>query len=386
MHSQSQSQKKFGRVLFCTGIFYPEIGGPATYVLKMTNEMEKRGMPYKIITYSSERKPQISDKVIKIKRSLLLLHSWRYFWSVMRNGKNCGVIYVQGSFSEGIPTVLANLFLKKRLVIRIGGIFSWEMAFGKKWTNVLVEEFLSKKQCLKSEILKSIDRWVISRCDLTVANSIYTKKLLTLNKIDAKKITVIYNAFDPIEIKKIDPDEYKKELGLDGKKIILSLGRLVAWKNIDKLVRFVQKLPDKYHLLIVGDGPEKDTIEHLIKVDGLDDRISVLGRKNRKEEDFGKIFQTADYFALISSFEGASHVLLEAIQFDLPVIASDIEPNRETLQGYDRCRLIDINENGFTKALEELGMSTGKTEKLVHLEKYSFDKIFETTIKTLCEY
>lgn len=373
-------------ILFCTGIFPPDIGGPATYVLKMASRMKREGILCQIITYSDSLNVDSYDlEVNRIKRSFFLINYLRYFWKVILIGRKFDIIFLQGTFSEGIPTILANIFLRKKIIIRIGGIFSWEQSFGRNWTKDLVEDFLRNKQCWKSEILKSIDRWIISHCHKVIANSRYTKKLLLLNKTREDKITIIYNSIEPIRVGLIDKEAFKNKLGIKNRKIILSVGRFVPWKNFDKLITFFADLPQDYHLILIGDGPEKENLEKIIVQHNLGSYVTIFPQKTKAE--LYELYQVADIFVLISSFEGLSHVLIEAMQMKLPIISSSIPPNQEVLESYPFSQLIDINKKEFLEAVKKTGNYSDIDNSSISscLNRYNFNHIYQSTLEKLCE-
>ena len=370
-------------ILFCTGIFPPQIGGPATYVLKMARKMTKEGTKNAILTYTDNSvQENYGLNLYSVKWGFFIFTYFRYFLAVLKIGRKYDILYIQGSFLEGLPAILANFFLKKRAVMRIGGIFSWEFSFSHGWTNDFTDNFLKNKQSFLPEIMKRVDRFTISRCDKIIANSNYTKKLLKLNKIDCSKVEIIYNSIDDPEFEKISKEDYKKSLGIIGNKIILSAGRFMPWKNFDKLIEFSKKLGSDFSVFIIGNGPEEKKLKSLILENGLENKVFILNKLPKNE--LYKMYQIADIFTLISSFEGLSHVLVESMQFNLPIIASNIEPNIEALGDYDKCKIIDISEKSFLRAvasIESIGSSNKDT-----LKRFNFENIYKKTINLLCAY
>lgn len=368
-------------ILFCTGIFPPQIGGPATYVLKMANRMTHDGIKNAIITYSDTvNQEKCSLDVHRIQWGFFIFTYLKYFLAVMKIGKNYDILYLQGSFLEGLPVTLANFFLKKRAVIRIGGIFSWELAFSRGWTTDFTDDFLKNKQSPLPELLKKIDRFVISRCDRILANSKYTKKLLELNKIDPRKIDIIYNSVDSTPLEAISKEDYKKSLNITTEKIILSVGRFVPWKNHDKLIEFSKELDDRFSVIIIGDGYEEEKLKNLISKNNLQNKVFIFNKLPKNE--LYKMYQIADIVTLISSFEGLSHVLIEAMRLNLMIIASDIEPNIEVLDGYAHHKIISIDKESFLNAVYSIDSTSSVNN--TNLEKYHFENIYQKTITALC--
>jgi len=229
-------------------------------------------------------------------------------------------------------------------------------------------------------MFKRIDRFVISKCNKIIANSHYIKKLLILNKVDPMKIEVVYNPVDSPHFEKISKNEYKEKLGISDKKVLLYVGRFVPWKNLARLIGFFQELSSEYALVFAGDGPEKEKLMKLAEKN-LKQKIIFLGKLEKSE--LNKAYQIADIFVLISSFEGLSHVLIEAMKFNLPIISSNIEPNTEALEDYGNCRIIDINKAEFLSAVNFLKTTDLKSSK--QMDKFEFENIYKKTMEILCE-
>lgn len=370
------------KILFSTGIFPPQIGGPATYVLKMANRMSKDGFDIAVITYSDNmQKEKYGLNVFRISWTFFIFTYLKFFFKILIVGRKYDVIFLQGTFLEGIPTVFANFFLKKKLIIRIGGIYSWETSIKHKWTFDNTDDFLKNKQKFIPEIFKKIDCFIISKCDKVIANSYYIKKLLLLNKVKKSKIEVIYNPVELAPFENISQQRYKEEKRFSNKKILLYVGRLVPWKNLDRLINFSKKLDNEFVVAFAGEGPEKEALMNLAKINNLEEKIIFLGKLGKSE--LNKLYQVADAVILISSFEGLSHVLIEAMRFNLPIIASGIEPNKEVLEGYNNCQLININEEEFLMAMRKLNFN--KNKNTLNLDRFDFENIYKKTLQILCE-
>ena len=73
-------------------------------------------------------------------------------------------------------------------------------------------------------------------------------------------------------------------------------------------------------LVLVGDGPEYDTIQATIESLGLEKQVTLAGNR----DDARKLYRAFDVFALVSTNEGLPMVLLEAMAAEVPVIASRV--------------------------------------------------------------
>ena len=122
-------------------------------------------------------------------------------------------------------------------------------------------------------------------------------------------------------------DEYtrnavRKELGLDGRKVIIHVGQFRTQKNHGMVIDVFNELhkrDDSYKLVLVGTGEEQDKIKAKADELGLREDVLFLGNRN----DIPDLLQAADVFLFPSLYEGLSIALLEAQASDLICIVSD---------------------------------------------------------------
>lgn len=123
----------------------------------------------------------------------------------------------------------------------------------------------------------------------------------------------------------------RSELGLsDDDFIIVSVGRLVARKGYEYLIRALARLDiPNTRLLIIGQGPRKDHLASLAASLGVSERVSFLGRVS--DEAKFQYLSVSDLFVLPSLHEGFGIVFLEAMFCGLPIIATDTGGQRDFL-------------------------------------------------------
>ena len=114
-------------------------------------------------------------------------------------------------------------------------------------------------------------------------------------------------------------------------KSFLAVGRFSPkHKGFDLLIQafaLFAKNHQDWNLDIVGDGPEKEQLEHMIVENGLDERIKLHPFTNNIQS----YYSSASIYVLSSRWEGMPLVLVEAMSHGLPVIASDIPTCQEVL-------------------------------------------------------
>ena len=119
-------------ILITAGIFPPDIGGPASFVPKISDFLKENGHNVKIICLAEFENNHTEDNldVIRIKRSNSLPIRWvKTIYQIVKNGKKSDLIFVNGL---GIESTIANLLLKKQLIRKIVGDPVWERAYNQK--------------------------------------------------------------------------------------------------------------------------------------------------------------------------------------------------------------------------------------------------------------
>lgn len=111
---------------------------------------------------------------------------------------------------------------------------------------------------------------------------------------------------------------------------IINIGRLIRRKGqLELLAAFkkMQSLIPNAHLYIAGEGPYRPVLEQYIKQENLTLHVTLLGTVS----DVQTIYQSAHLAVFTSHYEGFSGAVLEAVLAGVPIIASDIEMNKEVL-------------------------------------------------------
>lgn len=142
---------------------------------------------------------------------------------------------------------------------------------------------------------------------------------------------VLYNGVDTGKFGVRRRPEPGKSMGQSRPEVTIgSVGRLVKVKNYGFLLRVLARLPAelRWRLLLVGEGPERSSLEQAIRELGLADRVQLLGHR----EDVPELLSQFDIFVLPSVSEGMSNTLLEAMAAGVAVVASDVGGNREIVE------------------------------------------------------
>ncbi len=178
--------------------------------------------------------------------------------------------------------------------------------------------------------------------------------------IPRRRITVIPRGRSGEALTTISPDEraaVRRELGLPPDAVVVgTVGRMVYQKALDVLLEgfadAVRAAPEiDLRLVHAGpEGPETPRIRARITELGLNGRVVLLGSR---PEAAATVLPALDVFAFPSRYEGMPGALIEALGRGLPVVASDIGPNREVADGV--ARFVPVNDaRALGRAILEL--------------------------------
>lgn len=189
-----------------------------------------------------------------------------------------------------------------------------------------------------------------------------------------EKITVLRNGVDLSLFSPLDKQLMRQKFSLPAdKKIIASIGHLIARKGHDLVIGALQDLPEAL-LLIVGAGAERPGLEKLAQDLNLQDRVKFLGAIPHQE--MAALYSAADVLALASSREGWPNVLLEAMACGAPAVAAPIWGCGEVITAPAAGRLAqERSAHGMAQALNAvLTDPPMREETRAYAEGFSWDE------------
>lgn len=346
------------RILIATGLYPPDIGGPATYSKLLADELPRRGFFVEILSFGEVR------RFPKVIRHLV------YLIKILRRGRGTDIIYAQDPVSVGFPAIIANFILRKKFILKIVGDYAWEQGVQRFGVKGLLDDFVAKKYGFKVELLSIIQKFTVHHADKIIVPSQYLKKIVSTWGVDDNKIEVIYNAFNIPPL--VTQEQNTKQRVNLSKLVLLSIGRLVHWKGFDALIDIMPQLTLQVSgakLFIIGSGPDEAKLRSQIDDKLLDNNVFLLGQLPHNE--LAKQIKDADIFILNTGYEGFSHQILEAMALGVPVITTNVGGNPE------------IIENGVSGILVEYNNKTEIKNAILNL--YNNDQLKNELIKNAKE-
>jgi glycosyltransferase involved in cell wall biosynthesis len=200
--------------------------------------------------------------------------------------------------------------------------------------------------------------------------------------IPAQKVQTIYNPVDLGRIRASRSMPQERPFLKDRKPIVVAMGRLVEQKGFDTLIKAFSHIVQEAdaRLIILGEGPQRDGIEYMVRDLGIGDKVSLAGFQKNPYA----LLSSSDVFVLSSNYEGLPMVILEAMACGIPVISTDCKSGpREILQNGSCGMLVPSRDDiSLAKAITRLlkddrlrkGFSRRGEERV---KDFSIDKIIE---------
>ncbi len=352
------------KILIATGIYAPQIGGPATYVKILEELLPSHNFSVKVIPFN------IVSKWPKIIKHIL------FEYHLLKSARHADIIYALDPISVGIPSLIASRILKKRFFVRIAGDYAWEQGVQRFKVKDHLDVFSKKTDdyLIPVLIFKKLQKMVAESAEKVIVPSKYFKGVIINWGVDSKKVKVIHSVAEEIPFQGRKSD-LRNMLTFSGK-IVVSAGRLVPWKGFEALIEITPKLVEKYgsfKLLIAGDGPQMKKLSKMVVKKKLDDYVAITGSLER--DVLFKYIRVADVFVLNTNYEGLSHQLLETMSIGTPVITTDVGGNPELIDDKINGLLVRFNNKkellkSIMKVLDDQNLS----DKLSHNAKTKLKK------------
>jgi len=374
------------KILIVTGIYPPDLGGPATLLTELPAALRKKGLEVKVITYSDvdlTAQEKQEKTVYRISRQQSSFgRKAKYFWQMLRLSFWSDLIYATDTYSVGYFAYLIKKLTGKKYIIRFAGDSAWETAVARGWTEDYIVDFQEKKYNSQIEKLKQRRTKILTGADKLIAVSNFIAEIALKIGVAKNKISVIYNAVDFFGI---SPQKIKPAMPT-----LVFAGRLMPWKGVEALLFVLAELKKNFSDIIfevLGDGPESDHLKKIVRKLNLEQNVKFRGRVS--EEESHKIFARSTIFVLNTNYEGLPHSVLNAMACGLPVITTNIGGNVEVVENEVNGLLVPYNDKpAWLGAIARLLNDEALQAKFVAssqktLENFKWDKLVNETMEVI---
>ena len=211
------------------------------------------------------------------------------------------------------PLILETHHTKSHCLVALSGLwreYTW-VAFHHGYTQTDV----------KVRTYNHIDRWSLRHAAHVVTTNQPFAAMLADRGVPPDRITVLHNGVREMGAIPAAVTAARRALGLrDGDRVVLAVGRLSREKGQAHLIRAIPALRGRARVVIVGDGPDRSSLEDLARALDVQESVIFAGMT----ANVSPFYAMADVFVLPSLSEGSPNALLEAMACGLPVVATRV--------------------------------------------------------------
>lgn len=306
------------RIVVVSGIFPPDIGGPATHAELAASELQARGHHVHVITFTDERAVQRNGGITRWPRRwpatvrAVLVASW-----LARHRSSYDAVYALGAHPAA---VLGSRIARRPVVVKIAGDPAWERATRLRRTDSTFDAYQRQApQSLRERGWHALRDWTVRRATAVAVPSSFL----------ADTVRGWQHGLGAVP--QVIPNGVAVPSGLNASRRpyqpplrTVAVARLVGHKYVDVLLEAVHRTKG-VELTVIGDGPDRARLERI----GAGRRVKFIGSLPRD-----KVLERlagADLLLSASAYEGLPHATLEALALGTPVLCSSAGGNTEVV-------------------------------------------------------
>jgi len=305
------------RVLIVSGIWPPDVGGPAVHAPALAAFLHERGHGVEVVTTADAAPAPAEYPVQWVPRARPPgVRHWLVAWQVARCAREADVVYA----TSMIRRAAAGAAIARRpLVVKLVADEAYERARRAGLFSGTIEEFQKVEGGARIRALRSARNIAVGRATHVFCPSAYLREIAVGWGIPAQRISVLPNPAPTVPVLR-SREALRAAYGMTGITLAFA-GRLTPQKDLRLALDVIGAVPD-VSLVVLGEGPERAALVSYAAQRGLGDRVRFLGGGSR--DDVLELFRAADASLLSSSWENFPHTVVEALAVGTPVIATAV--------------------------------------------------------------
>jgi glycosyltransferase involved in cell wall biosynthesis len=303
-------------VLVVSGIWPPDVGGPASHAPAVADFLHRRGhQVVVVVTADAEPAPRPYPVRWTPRRLPVGVRHLHALALIAGRARGADVVYTTGMFGR---SGLGALAARTPYVVKLTGDPAFERLRARGAVGGDVDEFARGGGGPAGHALRALRNLVVRRAARVHVPSEWLRQRAIAWGADPGRVDVVPNTAPepPAESRA----RLRERLRLDGL-VLAFAGRLTAQKGLDVLLRAVAAVDD-VRLVVAGEGEERGAVERLVRELRLDGRVDLLGARPR--EQALELLAAADAAVLASGWENLPHAVVEALAVGTPVIATRV--------------------------------------------------------------
>ncbi len=331
------------RVLVVSGIWPPDVGGPASHAPDVADFLLSQGHEVEVVT-TAVRAPEPRPYPVRfVSRALPPgVRHLRGAALVRARARRCDVVYTTGMFGRSYA---GSTLARRPYVVKLTADPAFERARRRGVVGGDVDEFQRAATGPVVSLLRVARNVELRGAAHVFCPSTYLRELAVSWGVPAGRVSVLPNPYPPLP--ELPPrEELKRSFGVDGCTLAFA-GRLTAQKSLGVALEALAGV-DGITLLIAGDGDERAALERRAGELGLGERVRFLGPQPR--ERVVELFRAADAAILSSSWENFPHTVVEALAVGTPVLATRVGGVAEVVHDGENGLLFPVGDAAALEA------------------------------------
>lgn len=364
-------------VLIVSGIWPPDVGGPASHCPEFGRYLLARGHEVRAVTSAGPEGAEPSGVPLTVWRRdrPRLVRMAAGAFTLAAAARSPDVVYSSGLYYK---SVLAATLNRVPLVVKLTTDPAYERSRRLGLFSGDIAAFQAAQSSAAIRYLKLVRRTLLARAVKIVIPSRYLAEIALGWGLAAQRITVVPNPAPTLG--QIAPrEELRRRLGLNGPTVVF-VGRLVPAKNLPAAISAFRHVSGA-RLVIIGDGPERQRLNELIRQAGLNGRIVMKGALPRSEAI--EWLCAADAALLSSAYENFPHAAVEALAAGTPVVATAVGGVPEVIEtGVNGILVAPGDEHALAQAMRSVTTDAELSAKLrqgvaATVGRYGADRAYE---------
>jgi glycosyltransferase involved in cell wall biosynthesis len=322
-------------VLVATGMWPPDVGGPASHAPEVCEYLLRRGHRVAAVTMA-DRSPAPERYPVRwaSRRTPLVWRQLAAARLVARLARNADVVYTTGMIGR---SSLGAALARKPTVLKLTSDPVFERSLRWRLFGADLGAFQHARG-FRIGVLRRARDLALARASRVIIPSDALRELALGWGLPAEKVVVIPNPVSPPKL--AEREELRRRHGLDGRTLVFA-GRMVPQKAIPVALEAVMRNPD-VSLVLAGEGPYLERLQELAQSMPLKGRARFLGPQPRQA--VFELLRAADAALLSSSWENFPHMVVEALSVGTPVLATDVGGVTEILRDGENGLLVPMND------------------------------------------
>ncbi len=334
------------RIAFLTGIWPPDVGGPATHGPDFSRFLVGRGHTVRVVTMGDGEPTERPCEIDVVSRKLPF--PLRYGLVALRGARaarSADVLYASATL--GASAAAATL-ARRPFVAKLTSDPAYERArrYGL-FSGTTVDFQLARSRPIRA--LKAVRNASLRRAHTIVVPSAFLAEIAVSWGLDPSRIHVLTNPAPP-------PSDVRPEQLVPG--TFVFVGRLTEAKDLPTAIAALELVPEA-RLVIVGDGPDRAELERAAAASEAAERIEFRGSLSRDEAL--RVVAGAETGLLSSAWENLPHSAVEALSVGVPMVATAVGGVPEVVRDGENGLLVppgrpDELAAAMRRVLEEPGL------------------------------